>query len=170
MTEYNNTRRLWTISVFIALIALQTTPWVMAQTPQFTVELLYGDNAVSWYNTPGIFPTGPLHLYGTFAINITDISFVNRVVIQNGNDILYDSSTAPFEWVFNTLDYPVGEYDLTITAYSADGTPSSQTVSYYFEHTDRSMEQQFGTTSSLEFALIIIAVGFSVCVLSRKRR
>jgi hypothetical protein len=74
---------------------------------------------------------------------------------------MLNDSSEPFEYTFNTLDFPVGVHSIGRTAfYDDDGILVEVGGSFpvYFEHQDRSLEQTLYAGISIALVSISIAV------------
>ncbi|MGY5876338.1 MAG: hypothetical protein RTU30_11380, partial [Candidatus Thorarchaeota archaeon] len=127
----------------------------------------------------------PLHIYGSFFLRLTNVVYVDYIEFRVGEnnesdpvdflywDLMLNDSSAPFEWHFSTLDFPVGLLSISIIAYNTSGYGTHYVggvLSLYFEHQDRSFEQVL--ISSLSIALVGISVFVAIivgCVFYRRR-
>lgn len=113
---------------------------------------------------------GPDHLYGNFTISVTFDTPPARVMFWISEEkmtdegsyvvsyVLMNKTSAPYECNFSTLDYSVGEHE--ITRMVADTNTSGFTGggnTYFFEYQDRSSEQILYTGATIGIYALSIA-------------
>jgi hypothetical protein len=95
-----------------------------------------------------------------------------RVAFLINGEVVADDNEAPFEYRFNTGDYPTGDTILTAIGYTADGR---ELLSNSIQREFLSSEEAWGATSGLVGPLILIVLGITVVstmvpiLLGRKR-
>jgi len=71
----------------------------------------------------------------TILANVTDDVAVEKVEFYIDGDLAFTDTSAPWEWLLNTRDYPDGEHIITLIAYDTSGNTSNQTTSLIFDNT-----------------------------------
>lgn len=121
---------------------------------------------------------GPDHLYGNFMIGVTFDAPPSLVIFWISNEemidevshevwyILMNKTSAPYECNFSTLDYSVGEHEITRYVKETNTSPYvGGGTTYFFEHQDRSGDQYLYTGATIGISALsiagIFAIGFS---------
>jgi hypothetical protein len=159
------------LATYLALLFL---PSAMAQVSSEYFEPLTDESKqwTLWFLNQQFYPD---HIYGNFSygqtyveppmyvlIYITDTIVIDDIEYEHWN-ILQNTTSAPYECNFSTLDYSIGLHRIGIlTCYEPRGGLDGGGRTYFFEHQDRSGEQVVYTGASIAVVGANIASIFGV--------
>ena len=117
---------------------------------------------------------GPTHIYGNFTYGVTFdeaplyvLFFVNN---DDNSTTLHNATSEPFEFNFNTLDYSVGEHELTrLEKQTVGGALVGGGMTLFFEHEDKSFDQILYNGVSIAIIAASIVAIFGIPFIYKRR-